>query len=576
MATNVSSAQIDGTYWPSFKVRLIVRFEEFGSTELQRTAPPKPTTVLKGTKDQRAPLVATPDTSVPGTRRFTLAPAGQQPPPGGPQGQVSSVDNLTHVIAGIIPKRVTWNQNGIRAADTATVKIKTIDCPLDPRTIRSMGVEVYGGTVKAADYAAGVAGQTRTGSTGQVNYREPLNVIPDSYQDDQGVTRSNLRFQGFVDDLADDWDDDGEPTLTLECCDNTRLLIDVEAPAGLVISPKKPIDEAIADYLSNFPNFSGLAVQYLPASTTPPQLGAALAGTAFQPQLGPPPSKGGAAAEKLSVWDYLTDVTGAIGHIIRVDATTILIQQVQTLLSNQTARRVDDPFQGRTVDGVSFQYRRLIWGRNLGKMKIARKYAKSTPTNVECRCYSTRRKKTLVARFPDPKGAANKLVSTFRPGDATTDQKWTVFRIRGIEDEATLKMIAQNVYQSVGRNEITLDLKTKNLASFGAGNLDPDILDMRVGDTFELLVARETHFGTSGELEDRLLASASQLMQDLGFDDQLAAAYAKAYVDGGFQTTFRLRQMSVDWDGDEEGVSIDLHGANYVEIRVDQPFKGSP
>ena len=558
------------TFWPSAKTRLLVRFDEGANLEVQKSAPKKPTTVLKGTTNLRAPLVVTNDPLVPG--RLRVGPPNLPLAPG-VANQTGSSDGLTWTLAGIIPKRMTWNQNGIRAADTLSATIKFIDCPVDPRTIRSVAIEAFLGTVTGDEHARGVGGATRSGNVGATNFAEPLNVVPDRYQDAAGQSRTNLRFQGWVDKWTVDWDDEEEPVIALECRDNTQLLIDVEVPPALVISATKPLDRAIADYLSNFPGFSGLDVEYRPHGVAPPVLGQALAGTAFQPKLGPPPARGGGAVSKLSVWDYLTDVCGAVGHNIRVEGTVIVIEQVQTLLSNKTSRRADDPFTGRSVDGVPFQYRRFVLGRNLQKLQVARAYSKHAPTNVECRCFSARRKKTLVVRFPDPTSQADLLQTRSLPGDFSTDQKWLVWKVRGIEDLGVLKVIAQNVYQQVGRNEFSIDLTTRNIASFGGDNsLDPDVLDMLVGDTFELLVARDDDAGVVGETEDALLSKGQSMMEALGFDPGFAAAYARAYVNAGFQTLFRVRQMTTEWDGDEQGVTISIHGSNYVEVRVDKPF----
>lgn len=577
MPANVDSTSIDQTYYPTAKLRLVLRFDEFASTDVQKGSPRKPQTVLRGTKSQRNPLTVSRDTSIPGVSRFKLespsSPSGVAAGVAGPQGQATSTDQRTFSINGIIPKTATWTANGLRAADTLTAKFKYVDCPIDPRTVRACAVEYFLGTVTAEDYRRGIGGEQRTGASSRSDTGEPLNVVPDNYVDPQGLKRTNLRFQGFVDKWEIDWSDDEEPVITIECRDNTQLLIDEEAPPALVISSQKPIDQAIADYLSNFPAFAGLSVEYLPAGATPPTLGGALAGTAYQPQLGPAPARGGAATAKLSVWDYLTDVCGALGHVVVVDGTTIVIEQVKTLFSNKTVRRTDDPFQGRTIDGQDITYRRLVWGRNLGRMKIARNYSRRAATNIEVRCYSTRRKKDLVVRFPDPISQHDKIVAKALPGDGTTDQKWMVYRVRGIEDLATLRTVAENAYQSVGRNELELELETRNLASFGAGNLDPDLLDMKVGDTFELVVARSDDFGTIGQVEQSLATRTQQFMQDLGFDPGLSAAYAKAYSDAGFQTFFRLKAMAIDWDGetDEGGVSLRIQGANYIEVRMDQP-----
>lgn len=556
-------------FFPSAKLVLHARFDEFSDTSVQQSAPKKPTTALRGIKDLRSPLVVTPDPIHKGV--LQIGPPNLPLAPG-VANVTGSSDDRTWTLLGIIPKRATWNQNGIRTADTLSCTIKFIDCPIDPRTIRSCAVEFYLGTVSADDYAKGVEGGTRTGRVGANQSIEPLNLVPSTYVDPSGNARTNLRFQGWVDKWTVEWDDEEEPVITLECRDNTQLLIDLEVPPALTISPTKTIDRAIADYLANFPAFAGLSVEYRPAGVTPPTLGGALAGTAFQPKLGPAPSKGAAGTQKLSVWDYLTDVTGALGHNIRVEGTTVVIEQVVTLLSNKAVRRADDPFTGRSVDGVPFQYRRFILGRNVQKLQVSRAYSKHAPTNCEVRCWSTRRKKTLVVRFPDPTSQADKLQARALPGDLSTDQKWLVWKVRGIEDVGTLKVIAQNVYQQVGRNEFGIDLTTLNLTSFGGDTLDPDVLDMLVGDTFELLVARDDDAGAVGDTEDALLSKGQQMMEALGFDPGFARAYAKAYTDAGFQTLFRLRQATFEWDGEETGVTISLHGSNYVEVRVDKSF----
>lgn len=572
----VDSGSIDQTYYPSCKLALSIRFEEYGSLAIQQLAPPKPTTVLRGTSSQRAPLVATStfdaDT---GQRTFSIQRPGATAQPISPQAATGSADGFTRWVAGIIPKQATWSQNGVRAGDQLTAKFKFIDCPIDPRTVRSIAVQFFLGSVSADAYARGVAGETRTSTAGQSQVVEPLNVLPEQYTDDQGRIRSNLRFEGWVDKWEVDWDDEGEPTITIECLDNTRLLIDIEAPAALVIAANRPIDQAIADYLANFPGCEGLQVEYRPAGATPPVLGAALAGTAYRPHLGPVPARGGGATTKLAVWDYLTDVCGALGHLIRVEGTALLIQQPQTLLSSaiEGVVRPDDPYQGRTVDGTDRPVRLFLWGRNVKKQHIGRNFARREPTNVEVRCYSPRRKKTLVSRFPDPIAQKNLVMVKARPGDATTDQKWMVWRVRGIEDQQTLDLVARNVYVSVCRMQFELNLETANLASFGGDSkTDPDILDMRTGDTFDLQVARQDDYGTINETEDALIGRASEFMQTLGFPPDFADAYARAYTDEGFQTRFRLRTMQVEWDAEQEGVGITIHGVNYIEVRMDQPL----
>src|SRR4029077_6502663 len=154
-------------------------------------------------------------------------------------------------------------------------------------------------------------------------------------------------------------------------------------------------------------------------------------------------------------------------------------------------------------------------------------------------------KKDLVVRFPDPHDVKN-LRAHPRPGDGGIDQVWRVVKVAGIEDEKILLLVAQNAYQSIGRNELHIELETKNLSSFGGGNDNVEVFDMRAGDTFELLTTRADVSSvapggnaTFAEQEQGLLTHAQDIMQSLGFGTGFSAAYARAYRNAGFQTLFR-------------------------------------
>lgn len=556
------------TYFPSAKVRLTVRLDEFGQTTRLLPAPAKTTKNLNGIKDERADLQVVPDPAAPaGTHRFLLLPKGQTAAPPA-TSQARSADGLTFDVT-VVPKEMDWNQNGIRTADTLQLVFKYIDLPIDPRCVRACAVEAFLGTVTASEFQAGIEGAKRQGAT-VAGDGEPLNVVPDNYQDPVSGQRTNSRFLGWVDKWEVDWNDTDEPTVRLECRDNTQLLIEQEVPPKLVLDMTKGIDEAIALYLSHFPQMQGISIEYRPAGTTPPKLKDVLLNTAFRPKLGPQPGKGGSGTQKFAVWDYLTDICGSIGHAIRVQGTLIVVQTARSLTTKAITHRADDPFQGRTVAGAQFDYRRFIYGRNVKEMRLSRNFAKQTPANVEVRAYSGERKTVIVARFPQPEDRIRYAI----PGDAQPDQKWTVLRVAGIKDEKTLRAVAQTVYESIGRNELQVELKTRNLASFGGGNLDPDILDMQAGDTFELLVSREPVPGETNTLTRIEQALSAQVqgalfLTRLGMSDEFAAAYAKAYTDAGFLTTFRMKQAKIHWNI-TEGVDLSIIGVNYIEVRADK------
>lgn len=561
----------DQSYFPSAKARIILRFDEYGDPSVEndaRQAVTKAPIKLKGIKDSTSPLEVARDKEAPmGVNRFVLR--GASGGDGAPQKQDKSADNLTHMIGGIIPKTAQLTLNGIRQADTLSITLRFIDLPFDPRVIRSAGIEFYAGTLTPEEYRLGIEGQTRGSALGAnaKNAYEPLNVIADTYIDENGNQRTNLRFTGWVDTWEVEWSEDGEALVRLECRDNTTLVIDQEAPPKLVMNMKVPVHESIAGYLANFPQFVGLEVEYRPGDEVIPILEEVLSKTAYRPNLGPAIAKAGGAPSKLSVWDYMTDVCGSIGHTVRLEGNTIIIQRARTLTSREFSGRPDDPFQGRYLQNGKILNRRFIYGRNVLSMKMARKFGKTAPTNVEVRCYNGRRKKCLVARFP----LAKEEISKANPGDSK-DQKWLVFRVSGIEDEKILRIIAQGAYEMVGRNELTVSIHTRNMASFGSNYLDPDLLDMKAGDTFELYVNRdEDEFNSLTVIESLLLAQARarEFLRNLGYENELADTYARAYSSQGFQTAFKLRQMAINWDI-EEGIALDIQGVNFVEVRLDK------
>ena len=553
----------DQSYYVSWKVRLIVRLEEFDQGALRARVPDRLVKNLNGVKDDASLLEAVPDPERPG--RFVVRQKG-----GGPDQKElvpeTSDDGLTHVISGVIPKTFSWKQSGFRTASELKISIRWSDLPIDARCVRSCAVEFYLGTTTALEYAQGVRGARRgdTFGRGVPNANEPLNVVPDTYLDDAGNQRTNLRFQGWVDAWKDAWSE-GESMVELSCKDNTTLLMNQLAGPKLSIDGKKPLDQAIADYLTSYPQLAGLAVEFRgPEGATAPALDQVLAGTAFRPDLGPQPSKGG-GTDDLAVWDYITDVCGAVGLVVYLDGTTIVIARPSTVLDGSAQTRPDDPYRARRLPSGEYPVRAMIYGRNLSDLSVERKFGTQEAKNIEVRCWSPRRKQVKVARYPEKE---DRVVSS-TPGSNKADNKWSIVRVQGVEDDATLKQIAKDYYHGRNRNEIESVIKTKNLASFGAGGADPDLLDLRPGDPIEILVDRgnpQANFYSAAEKELTAQGANEAFLTGLGFTKEFAAAYARVYRNAGFQRLFRVREMSVEGDA-EEGVSFELRVVNFIQVR---------
>lgn len=562
-------------FFPSAKVRLIIRLEEFSRDFLRGKAPPKSPLKMKGSKAVRAPSRVVEDTDEYGVRVYRLVPNNLVGATSGAgQAQSGSSDGLTQEVGGIIPVQATWRQTGIRQGDTLSLSLRWADFPFDPRVVRTCAVEYFLGTVTPQDFAQGVGGASRSQGFKGVqspDTGQPLMLVPDQYVDAQGRARTNLRFQGWVDKFQLALNDD-DPIVKLECSDNTILFAKATVPPDYSLDKTLPIDEAIAAYLSAFPRFAGIGVKYLPVvdRSDVPKLKGIISKAATVPHLGPPPSKGGSpgVGESLSVWDFLTDICAAIGHTIRVEGLDVVVQKVVSLVAGSAPRRAADPYEGRSTPAGDFPVRALIYGQNCESVEFSHEYTRKEAKNIEVRAWDPgRNPKLMVAKFPK----AAQRVTTAGPGDGKVDQDWLVKIVSGISDQKTLDVIAENLYHSRGRTELEVAVKTCDVASYGGDGLDPDLLDMKAGDTFDVLLDRTGDVQSTGtELESALTSMQlnQKLMGSLGYSDEFASAYAKAYTDADFQRAFRLAEMTAEWSP-EDGISLELRGRNYLETRLD-------
>lgn len=537
-------------YYPSIRLRLIVRFEDFGSNDTP--SPPAKPPHLRTANDAQNRLRIEQYNGA-----FILLAEGQQVPANASYAaRDTSSDGRTFAIDNIIPAELVLNRNGVRQADTLSASIRFKDLPLDPRTLRAIAVEVYIGTLDPEK-----AAQAQLGAGNWV-------LCPDFFYDEQGRERSNRRFSGWIDEWRIEFE--GEPLIQFEATDNTRQLIDQDAPPKIAVPPELPIDRAIAEYLSNFPQFAGILVEYRPNGDTRPNLESTLTKSAYKPKLGPTPSSGGTS--KMSVWDYLTDVCGTIGHIVRVEGETVVIQRARTLYGQRFPGRPGDPFRGRDLPtGRILQRRLFVLGRNIEKLRFARRFGRYAATNIEVRCYSPEAKRTLVGRYPVLKEDRNKQV---QPGNAGSEQVWKVYTVQGVKDEVALRKIAQNIYELVQRNELEVEFETINLGSMGGSNFDPDCLDCEAGDAVDVEVVRDFDSeATRIEAETALATRTAAYLKQIGFDDAFAAAYASIASELGMTTSFRVKNLSIQWSIDE-GIRLSFTCINYLEVRADKILPG--
>lgn len=556
----MASEQPIQSYYPSARARLIVRFEDYGA----KNTPPveaKPPQTKKGFKSNSNDKLTVGKRAADGS--LVLLGEGDDPNyTGGPQGQTTSNDTRTHVVDGLVPFNASLKRNNPRTANQLTLSFNYNDLPLDSRSIRACAVEFFLGTVTPEDFKRGIAGSVRSDDE-RGGVLLPNNVVQSSYVDVYGRPRSNLRFRGWADSWAIEWPEDGDPQITIECTDNTRLMLSQLANPKQTIDPKSKLDQGVADYLSNYPLLRGLAVKFLPGGQAAPTLAEALTKTKWQPKVGPNTAGGGAG--KLMVWDYLTDVITSVGYMLRFDDLDIIIQKPRTYYSGEFATRDDDPFTGRRLpSGLLLQSRTLVYGVNVVGLNVKRDFNGSAPQNVEVRSYSLLRKKTLVARFPSKEEGRNKRML---PGQAA-DEKWVVRVVHGIDDDVVLRATAQAYYEQQGRRGIRIRATTQNLGSYGGGPGDPDLLDAEPGDPIEMRILPKKHTNALTDNAERQANDAAAHLVALNFSPAFAKAYQQAANNIALPTSFVLEDYTMTWDGQGEAVTLEFGLINYTEVSM--------
>src|SRR3990167_1863 len=549
-----------GSWYPSAKVRLRVRFDELGSAHSvpapavargeRRAGQSAAARVLRYSRlagegwAEGEGYVLEPMTTP--ELRATIAEGG------------SSDDELTWQIGAVLPQSCSVERNGIRAADTFKVELPFHDFPFDPRLVRAIGVEVYVGAVSADDFGEGKEGAEWDG--------EPLALVPDS----AGEGQSNRRIIGFVDSLAGDWGD-GLATVVMEGRALTGLLIDASLPPLVQADPTAPLTEIFSQVLVTLPAAGGLTVRMFPRGTEAPRL---MRGEqSVQRHMR---RRGGREArvptqgkqEKVSYWDYLTDLAGLAGFVCYVDGTEVLVARSRTIYGSRDPVRDGVAFLPRVVEGETLAVRRMVWGRNVAKMGVERKYEVQKVGTVEVRCYDPQTRRVLIERFP-PASAVNQTP----PGQSGGDEKITVVRVDGVRDPAQLRRMAQSYYEQVGRQESAFTLETKALVSYCSEDDEastfPDLLDLRSGDPLQLRMARQEDFDTLTQLEALDAAGRGSPNQGPGVPPRLAPQDAELHAAAGFQDVFRVRDATIDFSRDT-GVGIKMGLMNYVEVREEQ------
>lgn len=519
---------------------------------------------------------------------------------------VTSQNNGTFIL-NRVPKKMTCNMKGHTQAATWSLIFDYRELPIDPRTIHASTVEIYLGTVSAEQFADGMKREWRPGVR--------RSILQTRTPDGKAITEQQL-LVGPVDEWKIDYGKDGAE-VRLEGRDLRGLLLDspmVSARDAFDYGhgfPRRTPDRkrtSILNRLNTKQNIVDLVQQILSEHDRLRELEQEIEVIAYKDEwpngviLSPGAgshiprhrrgangqgSNAGGGHEQMNFWDAITRYCWLVGAIPRFIGRKLEIRYAPNLYTMvEGANRGRVPFANGESRRNGFEdewfVRRLVYGRDVDTMGIARKYAghnKPKIVRVIALNPSHRgrgRQQLLEAVWP-PRNAKEAKAEGLRGGrkelrDYLSEENAEILNIpvQGVTNMAQLVSIAQSYYEQIGRQEMTAEVSLDKVTSFGGNNADPDVLRIRVGDPIELLVdatkfsAHSPIVSTLNRTATMTFAEAVAEVRQFLPDENLARAIVASARGNimGVLRYFRVGEVNYDFT-QQDGVTIKADLQNY-------------
>lgn len=560
-------------------------------------------------------------------------------------------DGLTRFI-DVQPTRSSRKVNSYRLPDELDLSLSWKALPFDSRLIRAIFVLHYEGTVPADAWA------TRKPEA------DPSNPSPTGYL--VPLSGRNLRFIGQVDEVSDEHDGNGDE-ISLKCRDLTAVLIDTKIPRFIsddqnlktvplgvkVIRPGTTILQVIRNLLDTNPGFEIIDGPYARIS---PGAQLPLLDPKRYPRLAVPTQERHRGSDKPyvlrnssrpgdeSYWDAITDLCVSHGLVPTIEKNALVLLEPRTLyrypptvLESPGVPSFPAPGGHRDQIGDLTPYRRMVYGVNIERLRFFRKLGRIKAPAVQVTSYNpdalisskrllsvihppnaaaaavgtgatrtdTGKSRSFATNlFNDPQSTqATKVSPTGK--DATIEVHNVI--IQGVVDLTQLKRIAEQVYESIGRQEFGIAISTNEIASYSENELfdpneDPDLLDLRAGDPIRILIQPAVASGrgifalaelnrmvarsrsiTQGSTADQAasgnmtagptadFADAISYLKAQGFDQSLAEQLVKVIASANLPEEFRVNTVQIDFDGSDDGsgFALQIDARDYMRVRAD-------
>lgn len=527
-------------------------------------------------------------------------PAKAQPPledPQPPSAPVAVNDNLSQVM-GVVPKQATVELPGYRQAGKFSLTFNFKDFPIDPRVIRAAQVELHLGAVTDVNFGKGMVQKASKEGGKRFSILDTRNG--------SAVRLDTLLMLGTIDSIDATHSTSGSE-VHMEGRDLRGLLLDLPMTAGMLqkLALDKPIDDVVRQIIREHPllalemdtkktfavvvdqaEWSNGVLPVVDASVVQ-RINAGADGTKSTMAMKGNPDSG-------NFWDLITQFCFLVGAIpwfkgteLRISPAKSLYKQIaqgsmpssgKTPFANGKKRTVSIVRNGQ-AQTEDLTIRRLVYGADILQFKLERKLTGKKVVQVVCVSTDSDaasvgiRNRTIEAEYP-----ASPAPTDVSPDGSVGHLEVLRIPVPGIKDKSRLAEIAESIYHEIGRGEMGGSCSTKDLASFGGDNQDPDLLFMRTGDAIEVVTSAAGILGARPPIVSELTShnSTSEAEEEKIITDRLGdATLAKVLVATArnrvqeLQRVFRVKDVKFGWNA-SSGVSIDFDFHNFVEVRYDQ------
>jgi len=480
-----------------------------------------------------------------------------------------------------VPKSASVELPGYRTAGKFSLEFDWRELPIDPRLVRSAGIEIFMGSVRAANFARGMVSQESSGRRPSI-----LADMPDS----------QMVLAGIVDNWFVTHTENGS-MVKIDGRDLRGLFLDspVDPKVMTKLDLRQPVNLVVRAILDKHP--AGQEMQVLvhpqdwPGQRIPPVLDKDGLTRVRREANGEGASSGGGGGDDLNVWDLITRYCFLVGAVPFFRGRNLVIRPSRSLfdLSKPKFDPLDHTFRPEKRvddDGNAFTERKMVFGRNIKEIAFERKLSGVKVPVVEIISFDTSSTargggKLLTEQWP-PKDEKLALASGVLPSGEVAQTDKLKISVPGIRDRAKLLGIAKNIYEEVGRGELGGFCATSQLASFKGDNDDPDLTRLRPGDPVEFSVdARQlanrapnvSTFTDSNRrpFDEEVKAIKEALSGKTGIGDvnlaRVIVASARSRV-VDLLRTFRVSNVVMSWSLDA-GIQISFDFQNYFVPRFD-------